>query len=105
MRTRGVKHLDHVLDNGQIDWMIVSAKECPDEHTEQKIAACYFRVPHEPWGADRAFVLPVTVRRSQRRVIFYQRSGLERLSKTFSTPASAVAPTTNEQPRPESTIT
>ena len=75
MRTRGVKTLD-TLGTGQLDWLIVRSHECPDEKAEQTYTATFFRVPHNPWGATRAFVDPVVVRRSSRRVFFSQESGL-----------------------------
>ena len=77
MRTSGVKLLDPVLENAQIDWMLVSAHECLDAQDEVRLISNYFRRPHEPWGASRAFVLPVRIRRSRRRVLFWQQSGLE----------------------------
>jgi hypothetical protein len=77
MKTRGVKVLDPVLETGQLDWLMLSTAQCPDAAAERRVIAAYFRVPHEPWGADRAFVLPVLIRRSRRRVLFYQVSGLD----------------------------
>jgi hypothetical protein len=76
MKTQGMKVLDPVLENGQIDWLVVSAQECPNQEAERRLAQVHFRVPHEPWGAERAFVTPVRVRRSRRRVLFVQKSGL-----------------------------
>ncbi len=78
MRTRGVKIIDPVLDIRQIDWMIVPAGECPDPVAERRLIAAYFRKPHEPWGSEQAFVHPVVIRRSRRRVLFQQHSGLDR---------------------------
>jgi hypothetical protein len=77
MRTSGVKLLDPVLDTVQIDWLLVPADECRDVHAESRLISCYFRRPHEPWGSSRAFVMPVRVRRSRRKVLFSQQSGLE----------------------------
>lgn len=77
MKTRGVKVLDPVLETSQLDWLMLPAAECPDTAAERRVIAAYFRVPHDPWGAERAFVLPVLIRRSRRRVIFYQVSGLD----------------------------
>jgi hypothetical protein len=77
MRTRGVKLLDPDLEHMQIDWLLVSANECRDAHAERKLISRHFRRPHEPWGASRAFVMPVYIRRSRRRVLFCQQSGLE----------------------------
>ena len=69
MRTRGVKLLDPVLENVQVDWLIVPADECRDAEEEGHVICQHFRRPHEPWWPTRAFVLPVTVRRSRRRVL------------------------------------
>lgn len=77
MRTRGVKVLDPVSETNQVDWLVVSADECPDEEAERFVAATHFRVPHEPWGYDGAFVQAVSIRRTRRRVLFYQESGLQ----------------------------
>ncbi len=75
MRTRGVKIMDPVLENSQIDWMFVRVEECPDEQAEKEIVAAHFRLPHQPSGNMRAFVEPVVVRRSRRRILFRQASG------------------------------
>ncbi len=83
MRTRGVKVCDPVLAADQLDWFVVSTTECPDTEAEQRVINAYFRRPHGPWGGKRAFVLPVTVRRSRRRVLFCQRSGLERFAADY----------------------
>ncbi len=77
MRTSGVKVLDPVLDTVQIDWLVVPVQECRDSRDEWRLISSHFRKPHEPWGPSRAFVLPVHVRRSSRRVLFSQQSGLE----------------------------
>ena len=76
MKTRGVKVLDPVLDTRQLDWLVVSIRECPDETAERHLILTHFRVPHEPWGSDRAFVRPVQIRRSRFRVLFRQESGV-----------------------------
>lgn len=76
MRRRGVKLIDPVLQTGQLDWLVVPAKECPDGAAERQVVTVHFRVPHEPWGPDRAFVHPVSIRRSRRRVLFRQESGI-----------------------------
>jgi hypothetical protein len=73
MRTRGVK----VLETDQIDWLLVPVNECRDAEEEGQFISRHFRKPHEPWLPNRAFVLPVNVHRSRRRVLFSQRSGLE----------------------------
>ena len=77
MRTRRVKLLDPVVETAQIDWLVMPAEECPSEEDEGRVISSHFRKPHEPWGHSGAFVLPVRVRRSRWRVLFYQESGLE----------------------------
>jgi hypothetical protein len=77
MRTRGVKLLDPVLDTLQIDWLLLPVDRCPGPEDEGEVISSHFRKPHEPWGPSRAYVLPVDIRRSRRRVLFSQRSGLE----------------------------
>lgn len=76
MRTRGVRKLDLVSESMQLDWLVLPVSQCPDEETERQIMAAHFRVPHEPWVPNRAFVAPVAVHRSRRRVLFVQQSGL-----------------------------
>jgi len=76
MRTRGVKVIDPVLQTAQVEWLVVPASQCQDETAEHHLVHTYFRRPHEPWGRERAFVLPVRVRRSRRRVLFCQESGV-----------------------------
>jgi hypothetical protein len=77
MRTRGVKLLDPVLDTVQIDWLLLPVDQCPRLEDEWQVISSHFRKPHEPWGPSQAFVMPVRVRRSRRRVLFVQQSGLE----------------------------
>lgn len=76
MITRGIKFLDPVADTNQVDWLVVSREDCPDETTEQHLVARHFRIPHQPWGSEQAFVSHVVIRRSRRRVLFYQESGI-----------------------------
>jgi len=76
VRTRGVKFLDGVLQNSQVDWLVVRKEECPDEHSERRIILSHFRVAHEPWTVPQAFVRPVQVRRSRSWVLFCQESGV-----------------------------
>jgi hypothetical protein len=76
VRTEGVKFLDGVLQNCQIHWLVLRHEDCPDEHSERRVILSHFRVPHEPWTLPAAFVRPVRVRRSRRRVLFYQESGV-----------------------------
>ena len=76
MKRQGVKLLDPILENAQIDWLGVPAHECRDEQDEWRWISQHFRKPHEPWGHSQAFVLPVNIRRSRRRVLFSQQSGL-----------------------------
>jgi len=76
MKIRGMKVLDPVLETVQVDWLVVSVSECQDAAAEGRLVSTYFRRPHEPWGPERAFVMPVRVRRGRRRVLFCQESGL-----------------------------
>lgn len=76
MRTQGVKLLDPVLETSQL-WLIIPSHECPDQAAELTVVAAHFRVPHEPWGLIKAFVQPVKIRRSRRRVLFRQESGVK----------------------------
>jgi hypothetical protein len=66
-----------MLQMDQIDWLVVPVRECPTAEDEGRLINRHFRKPHEPWSPNRAFVLPVTIRRSRRRVLFAQRSGLD----------------------------
>lgn len=77
MRTRGVKLLDPVFESAQVDWLFVSADECRGVQEESELVSRHFRKPHEPWGHTQAFVQPVCIRRSSRRVLFSQHSGHE----------------------------
>ena len=76
MRTQGVKLLDPVLETSQL-WLIIPKQECPDEAAELNVVAAHFRVPHEAWGLIKGFVQPVKIRRSRRRVLFSQESGVQ----------------------------
>ena len=76
MKTQGVRVFDVVLQTSQLDWLVIAARECPDRAAERRVTNRHFRVPHEAWGTVRAFVQPVTIRRSRRRVLFRQKSGL-----------------------------
>ncbi len=73
MRKSGVKRLDDIR---QIDWLIVATERCPDPSTEQHLIARHFRIPHEPSGNDLTFVQEVKIRRSCRRILFHQESGV-----------------------------
>jgi hypothetical protein len=76
MKTCGVKVLDPPVATAQIDWLLVPAAECRDLAAERRLVCVHFRKPHEPWAPEQAFVMPVRVRRSRRRVLFCQESGL-----------------------------
>lgn len=73
MRKSGVKRLDDIR---QIDWLLVAAHQCPDPAYEQRLIARHFRIPHEPAGNDLTFVQEVKIRRSCRRILFHQESGV-----------------------------
>jgi hypothetical protein len=77
MRTQGSKVIDPTLETEVIEWLLVPVRECPDEVSERRIVASYFRVPHSQWGMLRAFVRPVQIRRSRRRVLFCQQLGID----------------------------
>jgi hypothetical protein len=77
MRTRGVRLLDPVFADVQVDWLMVSVDECRDDHDERQLISKHFRKPHESWCPTHAYVSPVDVRRSRRRILFVQWSGLE----------------------------
>ncbi len=77
MKARGIKLLDSVLGTVQIDWLMVSVEECRDAAAENQLIRMHFRQPHEPWGHRGAFVMPVCIRRSRRRVLFSQKSGIQ----------------------------
>jgi hypothetical protein len=76
MKTHGMKPLDPLLETSQMEWLVVNVRECPDQAAERRIIGTYFRKVHDVWGPVRAFVRPVQVRRSRRRVLFCQESGL-----------------------------
>ncbi len=76
MKIRGVKTLDTALQTRQLDWLTVAARQCSDESAERRVISAQFRLPHEPWGTSRAYVQPVKIRRSRRRVLFVQESGI-----------------------------
>jgi hypothetical protein len=76
MKTQGMKLLDPLAETVQLDWLLVSASRCRNASDEHRLICAYFRKPHEPWGPEHAFVMPVQVRRSRRRVLFCQESGL-----------------------------
>jgi hypothetical protein len=77
MRTYGMKLLDSVLGTAQVDWLVVPVEECRDTFDEDLFIRTHFRKPHEPWGHRGAFVMPVCIRRSRRRVLFFQKSGIQ----------------------------
>jgi hypothetical protein len=77
MRTQGVKLPDPVMELVQIEWLVLPVEDCRNAETERMIVTSHFRKPHEPWEPDRAFVLPVRIRRSRSRVLFCQESGLD----------------------------
>jgi hypothetical protein len=73
MRKSGVKLLDDIR---QIDWLIVPAERCPDPAALESLIARHFRIPHEPAGNDLTFVQEVEIRRSRRRILLRQESGV-----------------------------
>ena len=81
MVTRGTKSFDPATQTRRVDWLVVSAHECPDQIAERRLIAAHFRIPHEPWAPYLAFVQPVIVRRSRRRVLFRQECGQNALDE------------------------
>ncbi len=77
MKTHGSKVLDPICETRVLEWLVVPTRECPDAASETKIATKYFRMPHPSSGSLRAFVRPVEVRRSRRRVLFCQELGVD----------------------------
>jgi hypothetical protein len=77
MRTKGVKVLDPGFQTEQREWLLLSVRECPDPASEQRVVMSYFRAPQSPSGVVRAFVRPVQIRRSRRRVLFCQELGVD----------------------------
>jgi len=77
MKTRGTRVIDPTLETELLEWLVVSVADCPDELSERRIIARFFRRPHATGGAIRAFVRPVQVRRSRRRVLFSQQIGID----------------------------
>jgi len=73
MRKSGVKCFDDIR---QIDWLIVPADQCPNQSAQERLIACHFRIPHDPSGSDLTFVQEVSIRRSRRRILFRQESGV-----------------------------
>ncbi len=73
MRKSGIKRLD---ETRQIDWLIISAERCSERSAQESLIARHFRIPHEPSGNDLTFVQEVKIRRSQRRILFHQESGV-----------------------------
>lgn len=74
--SRGVKFIDQICHEDQLDWLMLEVRECPDLETEAVVISRHFRVPHPPAENDPSFVEPVTIRRTSRRVLFRQRSGI-----------------------------
>jgi hypothetical protein len=75
MRDRGTRILDRA-ETRQVRWLVVSADDCPGESAEQKIIRGCFPVPHAAWTWPPAFVGPVLVYRTRRRVLFRQQAGI-----------------------------
>jgi len=77
MKTQGIKVVDPTLETELLEWLVVPVRDCPDTASEERIITRYFRVVHNSWGVLRAFVRPVQIRRSRRRVLFCQCSGID----------------------------
>jgi len=76
MISRGIKMLDRMTETCQLLWLLVPARKCPDESAERRLIRMYFPTPHGIWNSPRAFVEAVVIRRTRRRILFCQRSGV-----------------------------
>ena len=76
MTYQGAEWLD-VTEIRQVRWLMLPAEECPNQKAEQQLARQHFLVPHATWSWPRAFVRPVTVRRTRRRVLLSQQFGVD----------------------------
>ena len=75
MRTYGIRAFDPVIQSQQLDWLVVSVRECPNQRAERSVVMARFRVAHAPCGPQGAYVQPVRIRRGRHRVLFRQESG------------------------------
>ncbi len=75
MRDRGIRILDYA-ETRQVRWLLASINECRDESTERRIIRSWFLLPHAAWSCPPAFVEPVVICRSRRRVLFRQQAGV-----------------------------
>jgi hypothetical protein len=75
MREQGIRIIDDT-ETRQVRWRVVSARDCPDESAEQRIIHSSFPLPHAARGWPWAFVGPVVVRRTCRRVLLWQEAGI-----------------------------
>ncbi len=75
MRYRGMRVLD-TTETQQLVWLLLQSGECPDASAERRVEESHFLVPHESWNSPPAFVDPVHVRRTRRRILFVQCAGV-----------------------------
>ena len=73
---QGTRVLDRLTETSQIRWLAVSARDCADDMAEKRLVQRHFPVPHRMWSWPSAFVEPVVIRRTRRRVLFCQRLGV-----------------------------
>jgi hypothetical protein len=76
MTYQGTRLLD-VTETHQMRWMMLPVRDCPNQQAEQRVAQQHFLVPHTIWSWPRAFVQPVTIRRTHRRVLLLQQFGVD----------------------------
>jgi hypothetical protein len=76
MWDHGIRVLDQFTETRQVQWLVVRASECIDHRAEERLARRHFPVPHAIWTWPPAFVEPVVIRRTRRRVLLCQRSGV-----------------------------
>jgi hypothetical protein len=75
MRDRGIRILDHA-ETRQVRWLLVSVEDCRDETAERQIVRSCFPLAHAAWSWPPAFVGPVVICRTRRRVLFHQQAGI-----------------------------
>ncbi len=77
MRNQGTRILDRAGETRRMQWLMVFAHECRDRAAEERLIGSHFLRPHTRWSWPPAFVDPVVVQRTRRRVFMSQISGVE----------------------------
>ena len=76
MSDRGIRWID-IAETRQVLWLLVPVEDCPDQSSEERLTRSHFLVPHTTWSWPKAFVEPVSIVRTCRRVLFRQQLGIE----------------------------